>query len=73
MSWYKAPVRTNWLLAPILLAASAARFATCIECWKVPGAISDIFLSRLLLILESSTNVTLEVNPNVFSSKNSSG
>lgn len=66
ISWYKAPVRTSWLFAPTRIAASAARLATCMECWKVPGTVSDIWRSKSLLIFDSSTKVTLEVNPNVF-------
>ena len=53
--------------------ASAARLATCMECWKVPGTVSDICRKRSLLIFESSTKVTLEVNPKVFSNKNNKG
>ncbi len=53
--------------------AASARLATCMECWKVPGTVSDMRRSRLLLMLDNSTRVTLEVKPNVFSSRNSSG
>ena len=39
----------------------------------LPGTVSDICRKRSLLIFESSTKVTLEVNPNVFSNKNNKG
>ncbi len=55
------------------LAAAAARFANCKEWLNVPGATSDISRISLLLMFDNSTNVTLEVNPNVFSRMNSSG
>ena len=69
MSWYSAPVRTNCALAPIFIAASAAKLDTCIECWNVPGHISDNCLRIGELISDSSTNVTFDTKPNVFSNK----
>ena len=65
MSWYIAPVRTSSGFAPMAIAASAARFPTCIECWKVPGASCDILCSSLLLRFDSSISVTLDMIPNV--------
>ena len=69
ISWYKAPVLTNWAFAPILFAASAAKFEICMECWNVPGQISESCLSTGELMSDNSTKVTLEMKPNVFSSK----
>ena len=40
---------------------------------KVPGATSDISRRSLLLMFESSTSVTFEVKPKVFSRMNSNG
>ena len=54
---------------PILFATSVARFATCMECWNVPGASSVSFRNSSLFVLDSSTSVTLDVNPNIFSQR----
>ena len=73
ISWYNAPVRASRGLPPMAIAASAARFPTCIECWNVPGVSCDILCNRLLLRFESSMSVMLEMNPNVRSMMNMSG
>lgn len=54
-------------LSTYLSATSAARLATCNECTKVPCATFDMRRNTLLLVLDNSTSVTLEVKPNSFS------
>lgn len=54
------------------VAASEARLLTCIECWKVPGHSSDSSRNTGLLTSLSSTKVTDDTKPNIFSSTNTS-
>ena len=64
MSWYSAPVRASMGFPPILLAISLAKLATCIECWKVPGASSDNLRISGLFTSLSSIRRMFEIKPN---------
>ena len=60
-------------LPPISAMMSSAMLATCMECWKVPGAFCESSRKAGVLVLEISIRVRLVVMPNIRSKMNMSG
>ena len=54
---------------PISSMPSSAKLATCIECWKVPGASADNLLNKGLFVSDNSKSEISETNEKIFSNK----